>query len=70
MKKATSLSYNMNKYPVLFCKSQSYNDFEKLILKGQQLHLSFGEYSKKSNNTKENRKKVITYMYQKIYSKL
>ena len=45
-------------------KSITFNDFSKLILKGSQNFLSYGEFlSKNPNSTKYKRRKMITYFY-------
>lgn len=51
-------------------KVLSYNDFEKLELSGQQKLLTFGEYNQKENSNKNNRRKIISYFYRNIKSKL
>ena len=50
--------------------TNSFSDFNLLNLKGSQNILSFGEYSMKKNCSKENKRKVIYYFYNKITSKL
>ena len=52
----------------MFLKANSFNDFEKLILKGQLKMLSFGQYSfsKFTNPTKNKKRKVITYFYKNL----
>ncbi len=51
-------------------KNASFNDFEKLKLLGQQQLLTFGEYTQKDNSNKNNRRKIISYFYRNIQSKL
>lgn len=51
-------------------KITSFNDFEKLQLLGQQQLLTFGEYTQKDNSDKNNRRKIISYFYRNIKSKL
>ena len=51
-------------------KITSFNDFEKLQLLGQQKLLTFGEYTQKDNSDKNNRRKIISYFYRNIKSKL
>ncbi len=51
-------------------KFTSFNDFEKLQLLGQQQLLTFGEYTQKDNSDKNNRRKIISYFYRNIKSKL
>lgn len=51
-------------------KVLSFNDFEKLELSGQQKLLTFGEYIQKQNSNKNNRRKMISYFYRNIKSKL
>ena len=65
MFKPTSLPYNMHKLYGNQCASNSFCDFQKLIMQGQQKLLSYGQYSEKSKN-KENRKKLIYYTYSKL----
>ena len=50
-------------------KNISFNDFNMLILGGDQKLLTYGEYSKKHTN-KNKRQKVIKYFYKKLRSKL
>ena len=50
-------------------KNISFNDFNMLILGGDQKLLTYGEYSKKQTN-KNKRQKVIKYFYKKLRSKL
>lgn len=49
-------------------KSNTFNDFNKLLLKGQQILLTFGEYSNKTAGTssKLKRRKIIKYFYKKF----
>jgi len=51
-------------------KSNTFNDFNKLLLKGQQILLTFGEYSNKTAGTssKLKRRKIIKYFYKKIWT--
>ena len=51
-------------------KVTSFNDFEKLELLGQQKLLTFGEYTQKQNSNKNNRRKIISYFYRNLKSKL
>lgn len=52
-------------------KSQSFNDFSTLLLKGQIKLLTFGEYSIKSfsSSDRHKRRKVIKYFYDNLYMK-
>ena len=50
-------------------KNISFNDFNMLILGGDQKLLTYGEYNKKQTN-KNKRQKVIKYFYKKLRSKL
>ena len=50
-------------------KNISFNDFNMLILGGDQKLLTYGEYSKKQTD-KNKRQKVIKYFYKKLRSKL
>lgn len=53
-------------------KSYTFNDFNKLILKGEQILLTFGQYSSKTSglSNKLKRRKVIKYFYKKIQKKI
>ncbi len=53
-----------------FDKINSFSDFEKLELLGQQQLLTFGDYTQKDNSNKNNRRKIISYFYRNIQSKL
>ena len=70
MRKVKSLPINLNTQCISNMSSISYHDFEKLIMGGQQTHLTFGKYSDKKNQSKENRKKIMQYFYKKMHSKL
>ena len=65
MLKPISLPYNMHKLYENHCGSNSFCDFQQLLLQGQQKLLSYGQYSQKQGN-KQNRKKLIYYIYSKL----
>lgn len=52
----------------MITKAKTFHDFNKLILKGEQILLTFGEYCMKNigNSNPAKRRKVITYFYKKI----
>ena len=47
-------------------KAHTFNDFNKLIFKGQLQLLTLTDYIKKPNTTRHNRKVIITQFYKKI----
>ena len=47
-------------------KSRSFSDFNQLKFNGSQKLLTPGEYCMKKTSTKEKRRKVIQYFYNKI----
>ena len=57
------LLYNRN-------KNLSFNNFNQLILAGEQKILSFGEYSNKKGASKINKRKVIRYFYENYFKKI
>lgn len=65
IKKCKSLPNNISKLSA-FLFTYSFDNFNSLLLQGQEKHLSFGEYSKKQSCNKENKKKVIKYFYSKL----
>ena len=48
----------------------SFNDFKELKLAGQQKILNFGKYTQKEKSSKNNRRKIISYFYRNLRSKL
>ncbi len=50
--------------------SHSYDDFNNLLLKGEQHLLTFGEYSCTKYPSKQTKQKIIAYFYRKMRSKL
>ena len=70
--KSTSSPNNLNKENLenKLKETNSYNDFEKLVLLGQQKLLTFGDYNQIENSSKDNKRKVIYYFYKNIKSKL
>ena len=67
MKKVKSLPTKLNHYSDDSFSSISCHDFDHLILKGQQTHLSYGDYCQKPDNSKTNRRKMISYVYKQLY---
>ena len=59
-----------NNIEISLVECTSFNDFEKLILFGEQKILTFGEYSQKDSSDKSKRRKVINYLYKNLHSKL
>ena len=66
MKKVKSLPTKLNHYSDDSFSSISCHDFDHLIFKGQQTHLSYGEYCQKPDNSKTNRRKIIAYAYKQL----
>tara|TARA_B100000424_G_C22689852_1_gene377157 strand:+ start:304 stop:522 length:219 start_codon:yes stop_codon:yes gene_type:complete len=67
IRKYKSLPSNLNKIQIIYFennKTQSFNNFNELELKGEQNILTFGKISSKN---KTNRKKVIEYFYKNLY---
>lgn len=65
MYKLKSTPSDLNKMQYSVSSTNSFCDFQQLLLQGQQKLLSYGQYCEKSG-TKQNRKKVIYYMYSKL----
>jgi len=59
-----------NNIEISLVECTSFNDFEKLILFGEQKILTFGEYSQKNSSDKSKRRKVINYICKNLHSKL
>lgn len=73
LNKSISAPENLNKQSeIKVCLEEctSFNDFEKLIFSGEQKKLTFGEYSQKKNSDKNKRRRIISYFYKNLYSKL
>ena len=65
MFKLKSIPSSLNKIHNYVSTSNSFCDFQQLLLQGEQKLLSYGQYCNKHGN-KENRKKLIYYIYSKL----
>ena len=63
--KSKSLPCNLENFTFMIPQIQSFYNFNQLQLNGQQKLLTFGQYSDKKGK-KENRKKIIYYLYSKL----
>jgi len=63
--KSKSLPCNLENFTFMIPQIHSFYNFNQLQLNGQQKLLTFGQYSDKKG-TKENRKKIICYLYSKL----
>ena len=65
MFKLKSTPSDLNKLQYSVSSTNSFCDFQQLLLQGEQKLLSYGQYCNKQGN-KENRKKLIYYIYSKL----
>lgn len=65
MIKSKTINYISNVIYKIPSNSISFSDFSKLKYKGLQKILTPGEYCMKKTSTKEKRRKVIQYFYNK-----
>lgn len=73
LSKSKSAQENLNKHNETensLTECISFNDFDKLILLGEQKMLTLGEYCQKNSSDKKKRRKIINYFYKKMNSKL
>lgn len=73
LKKCLSAPSNLYFYALLnndYKRTLTFDNFRNLELNGQQKLLTFGEYSNKKLSTRTKRRKIISYFYKKIQSKL
>ena len=70
MIKSKSSPTKLNEYIINTIPVASYHDFHKLLLQGEQNHLTFGEYNKFIISKKDKNKKLIEYFYKKLYARL
>ena len=70
MIKSKSLPTKLNEHIIKTIPVASYHDFHKLLLQGQQNHLTFGEYNKSNMSKKDKNKKLIEYFYKKLHARL
>lgn len=70
MRRTKSLPAKLNTHGETYLSCISYHNFQELCLKGQQTHLSFGNYCESPQNSKNNRKKAIQYTYKRLHAKL
>jgi hypothetical protein len=68
MNRSKSLPSKLNTY--IKQSFISYHDFNNLFLNGEQKLISYGSYCNNKESKKEIRKKMITYFYKKLISKL
>ena len=65
LRKTTSVPLNLNNVCSIYT-SHSYDDFNNLLLKGEQRVLTFGEYSCTNHPSKQTKQKIIAYFYRKM----
>ena len=65
MNRLKSIPSSLNKMQHSVSTTNSFCDFQQLLLQGQQQLLSYGQYCEKPG-TKQNRKKIIYYTYAKL----
>ena len=65
MFKLKSTPSDLNKLQYSVSSTNSFCDFQQLLLQGEQKLLSYGQYCNKQGN-KANRKKLIYYIYSKL----
>ena len=70
LRKSNSVPKQLNNLLLFNREIKSCENFNNLILNGEQRILTFGEYSSKKDSSRIMKQKIIFYFYRKFKSKL